>query len=123
MENLKNLGMALTHQNCIYEKIMQIKSGLCLLPSLNDPLKHTEVYENRVVGRIYGTKWKEVTVGYRPHNEEHSMDCMENTVSNSSSTVAYVSVVMGTRLLGHCLVMTISSHSTIQAFRWHITIP
>jgi hypothetical protein len=50
-------------------------------------------------------------------------DRMENIASNSFSIVAYVSVVMGMCLLGHCLAMTIPSHYTIHAFTCHITIP
>jgi hypothetical protein len=41
-------------------------------------------------------------------------DHTENTVSNSSLTVAGVFITMGKYLLRHCLAIAISSESTIQ---------
>lgn len=49
-------------------------------------------------------------------------DLIESVVSNSSSIVACIFIVVGTCLPNRCLVMVISSGSSISAFRPHVTV-
>jgi hypothetical protein len=51
-----------------------------------------------------------------------SAHCIENAVSNSSSVVEYVSVIIGTCLLSCYLAVNVSSGSTIPVLRCHVAI-
>jgi hypothetical protein len=60
----------------------------------------------------------------RPRSSLYSLgtDRTENIASDSSSVTVYISVAKRACSLSHCLAVDVSSGSSIQVFRYHITL-